>query len=77
MSDPTTPSNPGGKSVQRVEQSGRPPMPRWVKVSGIIFIAVVLLLIAVAILSGGEHGPGRHAAASGPVPSQQAVPALQ
>ena len=38
----------------------RPPYPgapRWVKVSGIIFIVVVLLVV-VMLLTG--HGPGRH-----------------
>lgn len=44
--------------------SGAPPRtPRWVKVFGIIFL-VVLLLIVVALATGlggpGDHGPGRH-----------------
>jgi hypothetical protein len=37
-----------------------PGIPRWVKVFGIIFMVVVLLVVA-RILIGGEHGPGRHA----------------
>jgi len=45
--------------------------PRWVKVSWIIGIALVLLL-AIALLvrvSGGGHGPSRHAlAGSGDTP---------
>ncbi len=41
----------------------RPPVPRWVKVFAAVFIAVVVLLVAVAILSGGQHGPGRHMSA--------------
>jgi hypothetical protein len=36
-----------------------PPAPRWVKVFGIIFI-VLLLLIGIVLLTG-DHGPGRHA----------------
>jgi hypothetical protein len=35
-------------------------MPRWVKVSGIVAALIVVLLVAVMLLSGGEHGPGRH-----------------
>jgi len=31
---------------------------RWVKVSGIIALAVVMLLI-ILLLTGGNHGPGR------------------
>ena len=33
--------------------------PRWVKVFGIIALALILL-IGIMLLSGGEHGPGRH-----------------
>ena len=38
-----------------------PGTPRWVKMIGIV-VAVVVLLVAVAKLTGigGEHGPGRH-----------------
>ena len=44
--------------------ANRPPYPgtpRWVKVLGIIVIVVVLLVVAIMFISGGEHGPGRHA----------------
>ncbi|MFN2557697.1 MAG: hypothetical protein ABR592_12695 [Nitriliruptorales bacterium] len=36
--------------------------PRWVKVFGIIALAVVLLFIILMLAngSGGRHGPGRH-----------------
>jgi hypothetical protein len=33
--------------------------PRWVKVSGIIALVLVLLVLIV-LLAGGNHGPGRH-----------------
>lgn len=33
--------------------------PRWVKVLGIIAL-VLVLLIGIMLLFGGEHGPGRH-----------------
>lgn len=36
-----------------------PSTPRWVKVFGIVTLALVLL-VGVAVLTGGEHGPGRH-----------------
>ena len=41
--------------------------PRWVKVAGIIALAVVLLLV-VLLLSGGNHGPGRHTGLGGHTP---------
>jgi hypothetical protein len=35
--------------------------PRWVKVSAVVTL-VVLLLFAIVLITGrgGEHGPGRH-----------------
>ncbi|MBG0831710.1 hypothetical protein HS041_28695 [Planomonospora sp. ID67723] len=38
----------------------RGPTPRWVKVAAITVVVLVLLAIAVILISGGEHGPGRH-----------------
>ncbi len=37
-----------------------PGLPRWVKVSGIVAILVILLAVVVMLASGGGHGPGRH-----------------
>ncbi|WP_037733363.1 hypothetical protein [Streptomyces megasporus] len=37
-----------------------PGIPRWVKISGITAAALVALAVLVMLLSGGEHGPGRH-----------------
>ena len=47
--------------------------PRWVKVAGIIALAVVLLLV-ILLLSGGNHGPGRHTGLGGRTPPAR-VPA--
>jgi hypothetical protein len=38
----------------------RPGVPRWVKVSGVV-IAILVLLVALVVIGGGEHGPSRHA----------------
>lgn len=37
-----------------------PAVPRWVKISGFIALAAILLVVVVMALAGGEHGPGRH-----------------
>lgn len=37
-----------------------PGIPRWIKVSGLVVVALIVLLIAVMLLAGGDHGPGRH-----------------
>jgi hypothetical protein len=48
------------------EPAPYPGTPRWVKVSGVIVIALVLLVIAVVFTGvGGPHGPGRHLQSSG------------
>ena len=37
-----------------------PAMPRWVKVSGLVAVVVIVSAVLIMVLSGGEHGPGRH-----------------
>ena len=37
-----------------------PPRPRWVKIAGIVAAVVILVVIAMALFGGGEHGPSRH-----------------
>ena len=39
--------------------------PRWVKVSGIVVLALVILFVIVMVTGGGGHGPGRHALSDG------------
>jgi hypothetical protein len=58
MADPPIPPESGGTEVG----AGPGPttgMPRWVKVSLVIALAVVVLLVIV-LLFGGEHGPRLH-----------------
>ncbi|MDQ0256370.1 hypothetical protein J2S74_003790 [Evansella vedderi] len=37
-----------------------PGIPSWVKVSAFIAVIVVLLIVMIMLITGGEHGPGRH-----------------
>jgi hypothetical protein len=37
-----------------------PGTPRWVKLSGIVTLVLVLLAVIVMLATGGNHGPGRH-----------------
>ncbi len=40
--------------------------PRWVKLSGIVVISLVLLFVALRLTGlGGEHGPNRHLSPAG------------
>lgn len=61
-------SNTGDDTGMSHNKDGPPSTPRWVKVSGIIAIAIILLII-IKIFIGGDHGPGRHI--SGGEPDQQ------
>jgi hypothetical protein len=54
-------------SPKREDSANRSPTagpPRWVKVAGIIALALVVLALIV-LLAGGNHGPGRHQSSSG------------
>ncbi|WP_420179884.1 hypothetical protein [Paenarthrobacter sp. TA1.8] len=49
--------------------------PRWVKVSAIVAGVLLLVVVAVMLLSGGEHGPGRHGIGIGSPESSTSAPA--
>jgi hypothetical protein len=34
--------------------------PRWVKISAIAVGILILIVVAVMLLTGGQHGPARH-----------------
>ena len=67
MADRPSPPERDG-STDRGSTAGPP---RWVKVSGIIALALIVLVLIV-LLAGGDHGPGRHQSSrghGGPLPS--------
>ncbi len=49
-------ADPGG----RPDGDTPPGVPRWVIVSLLVGAAVLLLLVAAMLITGGQHGPGRH-----------------
>jgi len=62
MTDPAGSHDPSGG------RSETPPgAPRWVKVSAVVAFVVLVTLILIAVLAGGDHGPGRHIGAVGPL----------
>ena len=79
MSD--SPTSPGsGAGPTRSSTTGYPGTPRWVKVFGIVVLALVLLLVVAAVATGGQHGPMRHmpsGAPGGPGALGQTSPAAQ
>jgi hypothetical protein len=49
------------REVQMADPPPYPGTPRWVKISGIIAITLVLLFFVMKFTGvGGPHGPGRH-----------------
>ena len=42
------------------ERESPPGTPRWVKVFGIITLAVAVLFVILKFAGGGGHGPSRH-----------------
>ena len=42
-----------------------PGMPRWVKVFGITVAVLLAVVLLVMLVSGGQHGPGRHMSSLG------------
>jgi hypothetical protein len=52
-----------------------PGTPRWVKVFGMIVIALVLLVAIITLAGvGGDHGPGRHTSKGDTRPSTVTEP---
>ena len=39
-------------------------IPRWVKVFVVVAATLLLLMVVAMLITGGEHGPGRHLSAS-------------
>jgi hypothetical protein len=55
-------TEPGNENNQG-DRPGMPPppgVPRWLKVSGIVVAAVVLVALIVSLATGTEHGPDLH-----------------
>lgn len=59
---------PAPHADRRLGGEGPPGLPRWVLIS-LIVVGVLVVVLVVAMLAGGDHGPGRHmgAPALGPV----------
>jgi hypothetical protein len=55
-------NRPGG--IKRDNEALTGP-PRWVKISAIAAGILILVVIAVMLLTGGQHGPARHGFGTG------------
>jgi hypothetical protein len=57
-------SPPAGSS-QEAKMHWTAGVPRWVKVFVITALELALLMVVAMLLSGGQHGPGRHFSSAG------------
>ena len=65
MTHPTT-----SKSKSNGESQATPPdVPRWVKISAAVAVVLVVMLVVIMALAGGEHGPGLHTSVGIDAPS--------
>ncbi|WP_181698950.1 hypothetical protein [Nocardia sp. GTS18] len=53
-------------TYQTSEPSNRPRVPRWVVLSAIGVAVLVIVVVVMMLVSGGEHGPGRHGGSDHP-----------
>ena len=64
MADPPPDPDTGDDTGVGPDREAITSTPRWVKVSGIIALVLVLLFVVIMLTVGG-HGPGRHTLPSG------------
>jgi hypothetical protein len=48
--------------ASRAHEDEPPGMPRWVKVLGLVLLAVLLAGVLAMLVGDGDHGPCRHGA---------------
>ena len=63
-----TPLTLAQKTLPMADASGYPGVPRWVRMSGFIAIALAFFVLFVIVAGAGPHGPARHVQA-GAAPS--------
>ena len=68
MSGPDKRPSSGHHANVEAGSEGDHRVPRWVKLFGLAAIVLLALALVVMLLSGGQHGPGRHLSSLG-VPS--------
>ena len=68
MTDPAASVNTAddmdARSARRSTTS-YPGTPRWVKVGGIVALLMIVLVVLVMVMAGGDHGPMRHIPSAG------------
>jgi hypothetical protein len=76
MSDPGRRPDGGHHANVEAGSEGDRGVPRWVKLFGLAAILLLALAIVVMLLSGGQHGPGRHLSSPGGSSTSSALSAV-
>lgn len=42
------------------DEAEHPGLPDWVKVLGVVLVVFAIFLVTALLMTGGDHGPGRH-----------------
>lgn len=56
-------TDPADKPETATGNSEAPGLPRWVKWSAVVVLALAVVLVVIMLLVGGNHGPGLHTGA--------------
>ena len=60
-------SEPGAPGTADEDVPVEPPgRPRWVKVSLLVALAIIVLFVVLQFVGGVDHGPGRHTGGDDP-----------
>ena len=62
-------TNPQSPAPPPRSQGEYPGMPTWVKWFLLVALVAAVLVVAVLLITGGDHGPGRHMSSHTPEPA--------
>jgi hypothetical protein len=65
MTDPASSVNTADDIDAQRSTTSYPGTPRWVKVGRIVALLMIVLVVLVMVMAGGEHGPMRHIPSAG------------
>ena len=65
MADAGHVTETGDEPPRSAIPTGPPARPRWVKITAIVVLVLILLVGAKFAIGGGSHGPGRHGGGDG------------
>lgn len=59
MADPARSPDTGAETGVGPDPGAPPGIPRWLQVSGLIVVLLIVLVVGISFIAGMEHGPGQ------------------